>query len=48
VNDALSSAPETVNADPYGEGWICEITTTDSSDFDELLDAASYNTLTNN
>jgi glycine cleavage system H protein len=48
INDALSSAPESVNADPYGEGWICEITTTDTSDFDELLDAARYQTLTNN
>jgi glycine cleavage system H protein len=48
VNGALSSAPETVNADPYGEGWICEITTSDSSEFDELLDAASYQSLTNN
>jgi glycine cleavage system H protein len=48
VNEALSSTPETVNADPYGEGWICEITTSDSSDFDELLDAASYQSLTNN
>ena len=48
VNGALTSAPETVNADPYGEGWICEITTSDSSDFDELLDAASYQSLTNN
>jgi glycine cleavage system H protein len=48
VNEALSSTPETVNADPYGGGWICEITTSDSSDFDELLDAASYQSLTNN
>ena len=47
VNGSLSDTPESVNADPYGEGWICEITTTDSSDFDELLDAASYRTLTN-
>jgi glycine cleavage system H protein len=48
INDALSNAPESVNADPYGEGWICEITTTDTSDFDELLDAARYQALTNN
>jgi len=38
VNELLTSATETVNTDPYGEGWICEITTSDSSDFDELLD----------
>jgi glycine cleavage system H protein len=48
VNDALSAAPELVNGDPYGEGWICEITTTTSGDFDGLLDAGAYQTLTNN
>jgi glycine cleavage system H protein len=48
VNELLSSAPESVNSDPYGEGWICEITTSDGSDFDELLDASRYHALTNN
>jgi glycine cleavage system H protein len=48
VNDALKSSPEFVNADPYGEGWICEITTTSGADFDALLDAEGYATLTNN
>jgi glycine cleavage system H protein len=48
VNEALSGAPELVNSDPYGGGWICEITTTASSDFDALLDAGAYQTLTNN
>jgi glycine cleavage system H protein len=48
VNDALSTSPEFVNSDPYGEGWICEITTTSSADFDALLDAAGYEALTNN
>jgi glycine cleavage system H protein len=48
VNDTLKSAPESVNADPYGEGWICEITTTNSADFDALLDAGGYGALTNN
>ena len=48
VNDALTSSPESVNAEPYGSGWICEITTTSSSDFDALLDAAGYQSLTNN
>lgn len=48
VNDALVSTPELLNADPYGEGWICEITTTSSADFNALLDAAGYQTLTNN
>jgi glycine cleavage system H protein len=48
VNDSLSTSPEFVNSDPYGEGWICEITTTSSADFDALLDAAGYEALTNN
>jgi glycine cleavage system H protein len=48
VNDTLTSVPESVNADPYGDGWICEITTTSSADFDGLLDAAGYQALTNN
>jgi glycine cleavage system H protein len=48
VNESLSSTPESVNADPYGEGWICEVTTTSSADFDALLDATGYQALTNN
>ena len=48
VNEALSAAPELVNSDPYGDGWICEITTTSSTDFDALLDASGYATLTHN
>ena len=28
VNESLKKSPELVNSDPYGEGWICEITTT--------------------
>ena len=48
VNDTLTSSPELVNADPYGEGWICEITTSNTDDFDALLDAAGYGSLTNN
>ncbi len=48
VNEALSGAPEMVNSDPYGDGWICEITTTSSTDFDALLDASGYATLTHN
>ena len=48
VNEALVGAPESVNADPYGDGWICEITTDSGSHFDALLDAAGYQALTNN
>jgi len=48
VNEALSTSPELINSAPYGEGWICEITVTSSADFDQLMDAAAYQTLTNN
>jgi glycine cleavage system H protein len=48
VNDTLKNAPESVNADPYGAGWICEITTTSLDDFNSLLDAQGYQALTNN
>jgi glycine cleavage system H protein len=46
VNDALGSAPETLNADPYGAGWICEITVSDSGELAALLDADGYRALT--
>jgi glycine cleavage system H protein len=45
VNDALATAPETINADPYGSGWLCEIEITDPTELDELLDAAGYQSL---
>ena len=46
VNAALSDAPEKLNADPYGEGWICEIEPSDASAADALLDADGYRQLT--
>jgi len=46
VNDALSEAPELLNTDSYGEGWICEIAPIDPSAVDALLDAAAYRQLT--
>ena len=42
VNEALSDAPETVNDDPYGEGWMVKIRLSDASEADDLMDAASY------
>jgi glycine cleavage system H protein len=45
-NEALTSRPELVNADPYGEGWIVEIAPTDGGGIDGLLDAAAYEQLT--
>jgi glycine cleavage system H protein len=46
VNDALRDAPEQLNADPYGEGWICDIEVEDPAAVDALLDAAAYAQLT--
>jgi glycine cleavage system H protein len=48
VNNALSSSPEVVNSDPYGGGWICEITTSSNASKSSLLDASGYKALTNN
>ena len=42
VNSALAETPELVNGDPYGEGWILEVTLTDPSEVDGLLDAEAY------
>jgi glycine cleavage system H protein len=42
VNETLSAAPEQINADPYGDGWLCEITPTTADATDSLLDAAAY------
>lgn len=47
VNDALGDAPETLNSDPYGAGWLCEIECSDASQIEGLLDAAAYAALTN-
>jgi glycine cleavage system H protein len=41
-NEALSSTPEKVNADPYGEGWMVLIRPANPADFDALMDAAAY------
>ena len=46
VNDALSGAPEKLNQDPYGDGWLCEIEASDPHDVDGLMDAAGYRQLT--
>lgn len=45
VNDALADAPQALNDDPYGDGWICSIRMSDPAQFDDLLDAAGYQTL---
>jgi glycine cleavage system H protein len=45
VNDKLQSAPETINDDPYGEGWLVRIELADPSEADALLDAEAYKQL---
>ena len=42
VNQKVVDAPETVNEDPYGEGWLIRIRLADPSEADELLDADAY------
>jgi glycine cleavage system H protein len=42
VNQKVVEAPETVNEDPYGEGWLARIRLSDPGEADSLLDAASY------
>jgi glycine cleavage system H protein len=45
VNEALLDAPETINTDPYGEGWLIRIRMTEPDEVGELLDAAAYRQL---
>ena len=45
-NEALSAAPESINADPYGSGWLLEIQIGDPAELNLLLDAAGYDQLT--
>ena len=42
VNAALSDAPEKINDDPYGEGWLVKVRMSDPSERDSLMEAAKY------
>ena len=44
-NEALADAPETVNNDPYGEGWIIKVQVSDPAELEGLLDAEAYKEL---
>jgi glycine cleavage system H protein len=44
-NAELESAPELVNTDPYGKGWIVKVELSNPADIDTLLDSAAYTTL---
>ena len=46
VNTALGDAPERLNEDPYGQGWICVVEMDSAADLDALMDAASYTEFT--
>ena len=41
-NEALEDAPETVNSDPYGEGWMVKISITNAEEIEDLLDVSGY------
>ena len=45
VNDELAGAPQRLNEDPYGDGWICAVAPENSAELDSLLDADAYRTL---
>lgn len=42
LNSALGNAPELVNNDPYGEGWMVKMTVTNPADVESLMNAAAY------
>ena len=45
VNEALSESPETINEDPYGDGWLVRVRLSDPSEADDLLDVDAYRKL---
>ncbi len=42
INEKLNDTPETVNQDPYGEGWIIRFRPSDPAEFDDLMDTDAY------
>lgn len=46
-NELLESAPETINSDPYGDGWIVKIKMSNQDELKELVDVAAYKELVN-
>ncbi len=48
VNTALADAPEMLNSDPYGEGWICDLIASDPTAVEGLLDSNGYRQLIDN
>ncbi|MFZ9386492.1 MAG: glycine cleavage system protein GcvH [Chitinophagaceae bacterium] len=46
LNPALAGAPESVNTDPYGAGWMIKMTVNNPADVEALMDAAAYEAIT--
>ena len=46
VNESLGGEPERLNRDPYGEGWLCAIRMSDTTELDALMDGDAYRNLT--
>ena len=42
VNDQLRETPGLINSDPYGEGWVCELSNVQSGELDALMDSSAY------
>jgi glycine cleavage system H protein len=42
LNAALANSPESVNSDPYGEGWMVKMTVNNPADIEALMDSATY------
>src|SRR4029450_6626894 len=45
VNDGLEDAPEKINQDPYGDGWLVKVRVSDAGEADSLMDMAAYQNL---
>lgn len=46
VNDAVVAAPESINTDPYGAGWLFEVEPSNAGEIESLMDAAAYTAAT--
>ncbi len=47
VNDSLADAPETVNSDAYGDGWMIKVRVSDATELDALMSGAEYESFIN-
>ena len=45
VNSSLADAPQKINQDPHGEGWICRLELSDPGELEKIMDAAAYESL---